>query len=122
MAAAIGGTTLHAGADLPRPGQSDASRLAHSDVDHLHVRSANVPWLLCDEISMVADTLMGAFESHIRSASRKSRYSKRRDKSERIFGGYNFLAFLEIGTNFRLFLIQRPCSIRQVNERTQAPK
>ncbi len=93
MAAAIGGTTLHSGGDLPLPGQFESQRLSHSDVDNLYMRNQDIRWLFLDEVSMVADGLLGTFESNIRGAARKTRYSKRRDKSQRPFGGYNLLTF-----------------------------
>ena len=39
MAALIKGTTLHGAANLPRPGDRDAKKLAHSDSDNLYIKN-----------------------------------------------------------------------------------
>jgi len=93
MAAAIGGTTLHSGADLPRPGENRDRKLDHSEIDNLYIRNASLRWVLMDEISMIADTLLGEFESQFSSAARQTQHAKRRDKTHRICGGYNMLLF-----------------------------
>jgi len=93
MAAAIQGTTLHTAADLPRPGEDRAKKLASSDIDNLYAQNQSLRWILIDEISMVADELLGDFESMFADAARQTVYKKRRDKSRRIFGGYNLLTF-----------------------------
>ena len=59
MAAAIGGATLHTGADLPRPGENRDRALGHSDVDNLYMKNADMRWILVDEVSMVSDVLLG---------------------------------------------------------------
>ena len=87
MAAAIGGTTLHSGADLPRPGENRDRKLDHSEIDNLYIRNASLRWVLMDEISMIADTLLGEFESQFSSAARQTQHAKRRDKTHRICGG-----------------------------------
>ena len=92
MAAAIGGVTLHAGADLPRPGAvSHERRREHSDVDNLYIRNARLRWIILDEVSMVSDELLGEFETHLSTAACQNVFSKRPDKSRRIFGGYNIV-------------------------------
>ena len=93
MAAAIGGTTLHTAAELPRPGEDLSRKLAHSDIDNLYIQNAQLRWVIIDEISMVADELLGAFEYEFTQAARQTRYSKRKDKLHRIFGGYNLMLF-----------------------------
>ena len=93
MAAAIGGMTLHSGADLPRPGEDRDRSLGHADIDNLYMQNACLRWILVDEVSMVSDTLLGDFESHLTDAARQTRFSKRADKSVRCFGGYNVLFF-----------------------------
>lgn len=91
MAAAIGGVTLHAGADLPRPGENRDRKLEHSDVDNLYARHGRLRWIIMDEVSMISDELLGEFEAHITNAASATRYTRRRDKTQRIFGGYNLL-------------------------------
>ena len=93
MAAAIGGTTLHTAAELPRPGEDSSRKLAHAHIDNLYIQNENLRWILVDEISMVADELLGAFEYRFAEAARRTRYSKRKDKSWRISGGYNVILF-----------------------------
>ena len=89
----IAGTTFHTGADLPRPGEDRDRKLEHSDVDNLYVRNSALRWVLIDEISMVADGLLGDFEAQFTNAARQTRYAQRADNSKRIFGGYNVLTF-----------------------------
>jgi hypothetical protein len=91
MASAIGGTTLHSGANLPRPGDKVAQKLSHSDVDNLFLQNQALRWVLVDEVSMIPDELLGSFESHFRDAARQTRYKHRKDRSPRMFGGYNIL-------------------------------
>jgi len=93
MAAAIGGATLHSSANLPRPGENIQQKLSHSDVDHLFVQNESLRWILIDEVSMLPDELLGAFESNFKDAALKSRYTHHRDRSQRLFGGYNVLFF-----------------------------
>ena len=92
MAASIGGNTLHSAADLPRPGT--VGSLSHSDIDNLYIKNQCLRWVLVDEVSMIPDELLGCFERNFRDAAiATTRYKKRRNKSIRIFGGYNFLFF-----------------------------
>ena len=93
MAAAINGSTLHAAADLPRPGEDREQQLSHGDIDHLFIQNERMRWVLVDEISMISDTLLGEFEHQISSAASRTRYHTRKDKTQRIFGGYNMLFF-----------------------------
>ena len=89
MAAAIGGVTLHSGADLPRPGENRDRKLSHSEIDNLFIQNSSLRWVLLDEISMVADNLLDEFGMQFSNSARKTRYSNRVDGSRRIFGGYN---------------------------------
>ena len=93
MAAAIHGSTLHFACDLPRPGEDRERKLTHGDVENLFIQNEKVRWILVDEVSMISDTLLGDFEHQISSAARATRYRTRRDKTRRIFGGYNMLLF-----------------------------
>ena len=93
MAAAIGGTTLHTSADLPRPGENRDRALGHADVDHLYMKNANLRWVLIDEVSMVSDVLLSEFEDHLADTARQRRYTERPDGARRVFGGYNVLFF-----------------------------
>ena len=49
--------------------------------------------VIIDELPMVADDLLGTFEHQLTEASVESRYKFRADKSARLMGGYNLLAF-----------------------------
>ena len=99
MAAAIQGTTLHTAANLPRPGQDEDRSLTHSDVDHLFTQNQCLRWILIDEISMVADVLLGQFESYVSAAATtNNKYRKRNTRDDkctrdRVMGGYNLLVF-----------------------------
>ena len=42
---------------------------------------------------MVPEELLGTFEHHLSDAAVESRYTRRADKSQRPFGGYNVLNF-----------------------------
>ena len=92
VAYAMGGTTLHAGGDIAVGGQA-SRQLNHTDVDVLHTRNQHLRFVLADEIGMIPDDLLGAFAEQFRGAAVPSRYTKRADKSERVFGGYNLLMF-----------------------------
>ena len=91
VAHAMGGVTLHFGGDVS-VGGGDKS-LSHTDVDVLFTRNQDLRWRLCDEIRMILDCLLGAFEKHITDAAKPSRFLHRAPHSPRPFGGYNFLAF-----------------------------
>ena len=93
MAAAINGSTIHAAADLPKPGEDEERKLGQSDVEHLFIRNQSLRFVLVDEISMVSNILLGDFEYQMSKAARDTRYKKRPDKTHRIFGGYNILFF-----------------------------
>ena len=58
---------------------------------NLYVRNSSCRWLLLDEVSTNSDSLMGDFEAHTSSAARQTRYTRRPDGSERLYGGYNVL-------------------------------
>ena len=91
VAYAMGGVTLHSGGDVS-VGGSDKS-LSHTDVDVLFTRNQDVRWLLFDEIGMIPDSLLGAFEKHITDAAKPSRFLHRAPNSPRPCGGYNVLTF-----------------------------
>ena len=93
MAASIKGSTLHSAADLPRPGEDRNRKLEHSEVDNLYIQNSSLRWVLVDEVSMIADSLLGDFESQFSAAATKTQFSTRSDKTQRIFGGYNILFF-----------------------------
>ena len=94
MAASIGGNTLHNAGDLPKPGENVEAKLSSSDIHNLYVKSHSLRWVLIDEISMIADDLLGLFESALDSAAvRSPHFYVRRDKSQVIMGGYNLLTF-----------------------------
>ena len=73
------------------PGENRDRKLEHSEVDNLYVRNAAFRWVLLDEISMDADSLMDDFEAHTTSAARQTRYTRRPDGSERLYGGLNVM-------------------------------
>ena len=93
MTAAINGSTLHAAADLPRPGEDGERKLDQGDVEHLFIQNQRLRFVLMDEINMVSDILLGDFEYQMSRAARDTRYKKRPDTTRRIFGGYNILFF-----------------------------
>ena len=88
----MGGTTLHAAANLARPGDKDRE-LQHSEVDNLYLRNQALRWVFIDEIIMVPDDLLGRFEDAFTRAAAQSRFKHRKDKTMRIFGGYNLICF-----------------------------
>ncbi len=87
VAYAMGGVTLHSGGDVSAGGGHKS--LEHTDVDALFSKKQHLRWVLIDEVGMISDSLLGAFEKHITDATRQTRYSHRGDKSLRLFGGYN---------------------------------
>ena len=92
IAGTIGGNTLHNAGDLPKPGENVETKLSSSDVHNLYVKNHSLRWVLIDEISMIADDLLGLFEVALNSAAvRSPHFYVRRDKSQVIMGGYNLL-------------------------------
>ena len=54
--------------------------------------------IIVDEVGMISDLLLGAFESSLADASdREPRYKKRQKTTRRLFGGYNVLTFGDFG-------------------------
>ena len=92
VAHAMGGTTLHSGGDITVGGQR-TTNVSKSDVDNLFTKNQHIRWLLIDEVGMIADELLGAFDSHLTDAAVQCRFSKRVEQGDRPFGGYNMLAF-----------------------------
>ena len=90
VAHAMGGDTMHAGGDIGIGGQRS---LEHTDIDILFTRNQYLRWVIIDELPMVPDDLLGAFEHHLADAAVESRFKHRADKSVRLFGGYNMLGF-----------------------------
>ena len=92
VAQAMGGVTIHNGGDV-NVGDND-KKLVTLSIDELYSRNQNLRWILIDEIGMVPDSLLGAFEKNLSDAAEQNnRYFKRKDKSKRPFGGYNLLMF-----------------------------
>ena len=91
VAFAMEGKTLHTAGDIAVGGGD--KKLDHTDVDVLFTKNQNVRWLLIDEIGMIGDYLLGAFEKHSSDAAVTGRYLRKPDKSRRPFGGYNLLTF-----------------------------
>ena len=91
VAYAMGGVTSHAGGDVAVGGGHKT--LEHADVDALFTKNQHLRVVLIDEVGMIPDSLLGAFEKHITDAARQTRYSHRADKSLRPFGGYNLITF-----------------------------
>ena len=88
----MGGVTIRNGGDVS-VGEND-KKLVTLAVDELFSRNQNLRWILIDEIGMVPDSLLGAFEKNLaEAAEQNNRYFKRKDKSRRPFGGYNLLMF-----------------------------
>ena len=91
VAHAMGGRTMHSGADIDITGHR---KLTHTDIDLLHIRNQSLRWILIDELPMISDELLGSFEYSITDAADKNSHFKiRSDGSIRIFGGYNVLMF-----------------------------
>ena len=84
VAHAMGGNTMHAGGDITVGGQRV---LDHTDIDILFTRNQYLRWVIIDELPMVPDELLGAFEHHLADAAVESRYKHRADKSVRLSGG-----------------------------------
>ena len=87
----MNGTTLHSGADLPRP-QAHGQESPATDIDNLFTKNQALRWIIIDEISMVSDRLLSQAEQNLRAASSSTR-RRRGQGSGRIFGGYNVLVF-----------------------------
>ena len=70
--------------------------MSHSDVDVLFIKNERLRWVIIDEVSMLADELLGDFEAYLSTAATKSRFRERRNNTttqRRIFGGYNLMLF-----------------------------
>ena len=91
VAHAMGGVTIHSGGEISVGGGD--RKLTHIEVDALFTKNQDVRWLLIDEIGMVADNLLGAFEKHLTDAAVPPRYATRADKTCRPFGGCNLWTF-----------------------------
>ena len=86
----MGGETLHTAGYLDI---GNRPRLSHTDVDVLFTKNRQLKWVIVDEIGMISDLLLGAFETALSDASdREARYKKRTKELHRMFGGYNLLA------------------------------
>ena len=92
VAHAMEGTTIHSGGDIGIGGQR-ALRLEHTDIDVLLTRGQYLRWVIIDELPMVPDEPLGAFEHHLANAAVDSRFKRTADKSVCVFGGYNVLGF-----------------------------
>ena len=89
VAYAMDGETLHTAGKLEIGSQP---RLSRTDADVLFTRNRHLKWVLVDEVGMVSDLLLCAFECQFTDASdRETRYKFRGDGSPRPFGGYNLL-------------------------------
>ena len=91
----MGGDTLHTAGYLDI---GNRPRLSHTDVDVLFTKNRQLKWVIVDEIEMISDLSLGAFETALSDASdREARYKKRTNELHRMFGGYNLLAFGDFG-------------------------
>ena len=81
---------MHTGGDIGIGGQRP---LEHTDIDILFTRNQYLRWVIIDELPMVPDELLGAFEGHLADAAGESRYKPRGDKSMRFLGEYKLLGF-----------------------------
>ena len=67
-----GGETLHTAGYLDI---GNRPRLSHTDVDVLFTKNRQLKWVIVDEIGMISDLLLGAFETALSDASdREARY------------------------------------------------
>ena len=106
VAYAMGGSTLHIGGDITRPGQ--LNKLSKTDVDLLFTRNQAIRWVLFDEVGMVPDDLLGTVCENFTAAATATRYLKRGDKSTRLMAGYNVLL---LGDLFQLTPIPSSAAI-----------
>ena len=79
---------MHADGDI---GVGQQRSLDHTDVDILFTRNQYLRWVINDELPMVADDLLGAFEHQLTYAAVESRFKYKADKTPRLFGGYNVI-------------------------------
>ena len=91
VAFAMAGTTLHNGADIPYK-ENTTREHRGTNVDTLYSKNEALRWIFIDEISMVADRLLGQVEQNLSAAAIHQR-KKRNDNTDIIFGGYNILMF-----------------------------
>ena len=92
MALLIGGTTVHSFGAVPinaTAAQESRAKKKNSDVDDLFERVQSLRWLLVDEIEALAAAVFGILDSNLTRALQRSPYAKRRDGSNRPFGGLN---------------------------------
>jgi len=91
VAYAMGGETIHTAANLE---VGNRPRVSHTDVDVLTTRNRDLKFVLVDEVGMISDLLLGAFETSLSDATSREKYFKMLDDDiQRLFGGYNVLMF-----------------------------
>ena len=92
MAILIGGLTVHSWGQVPINATSMQTRTGKGktdDVDELFSRTQSLRWLLVDEIEAVAAVVFGILHGNLCRAMSRTPYAKRKDGSNRPFGGLN---------------------------------
>ena len=92
MAILIGGQTVHSWGCVPINAtsmQSRTSKSKGSDIDELFTRCQSLRWLLIDEIEAVAAVVCGILHGNLCRSMSRTPYAKRKDGSQRPFGGLN---------------------------------
>ena len=92
MALLIGGGTVHWFGQVPINAtgmQQRGSKKGEQDVDELFERTQSLRWLLIDEIEALAAVVFGILHGNLCKAMSRSPYAKRKDGSQRPFGGVN---------------------------------
>ena len=94
MAALIGGATVHTWGTIP-VNATDAASKVHTkgddgDIDELFLNALGVRWLVVDEISSLALSLLGLLDAYLRRACNRHPYA-RHGKRHRPFGGINLV-------------------------------
>ena len=94
MAALVGGKTVHAWGCIPVNATDAANKLhgkpEEGDVDELFLNALGIRWLLFDEGSALALSLLGTLDGYLRRACKKHPYALR-GRTPRPFGGINVL-------------------------------
>ena len=92
MAILVGGETVHSWGQVPINAtsmQTRRSKNGSDDVDELFKKTQSLRWLLIDEIEAVSAVVFGILHGNLCKAMSRSGYAKRKDGSQRPFGGVN---------------------------------
>ena len=92
MALLIGGGTVHWFGQVPMNAtsmQERGGKKGGEDIDELFERTQSLRWLLVDEIEALAAVVLGILHGNLCKAMGRSPYAKRKDGTQRPFGGLN---------------------------------